>query len=290
MTNPSKKYSTSESFRQALETRIRQTWKQKGGDYQDHTRTVAFECFLAHLDPEKTTLKGGYALELRLSESRLTRDVDITIKEKSLLIVDKKSRPEAIRHYIQEQLNKDMSDYFTWEVQLGGKELPNAEAGGMRLTIISKIDNRNFREFHVDVELKEREILPPEKQKGRDLLGFAGVPNPIYSVTPNEAIWSEKLAAYTHPWNDRDNTRVKDIVDMNLLIDQGLDKEKIVEAMEKVFELKKLPETLKPPPESWKKTYPALAQQAGLELTLDQAYDRLNIFYQQIYALIAKDN
>jgi hypothetical protein len=33
-----------------------------------------------------------------------------------------------------------------------------------------------------------------------------------------------------------------------------------------------------------------LAQQAGLELTLDQAYDRLNIFYQQIYALIAKDN
>ena len=159
--------------------------------------------------------------------------------------------------------------------------MPNAEAGGIRLTVISMIDGRNFREFHVDVELKEKEILPPTTHKGKDLFGFAGVPNPPYSLTPNELIWSEKLAAYIHPWNDRHNTRVKDIVDLNLLIDQGLDKEQIYQAMEKIFESIKLSETLKPPPEPWNKTYPALAQQAGLELTLEQAYDRLNTFYKK---------
>jgi Nucleotidyl transferase AbiEii toxin, Type IV TA system len=213
MTSPSKKYNTPESFRQALETRLRQTWKEKGGDYQDHTR---------------------------------------------------------------------IGDYFTWQVRLGAKELPNAEAGGTRLTVISMIDGRNFREFHVDVELKEREILPPERQAGRDILSFAGVPNPTYSITPNELIWSEKLAAYIHPWNDRHNTRVKDIVDLNLLIDQGLDEEKICQAMEKVFDSIQLPKALQPPPEPWNKTYPILAQQAGLELTLDQAYNKLNDYYKNI--------
>lgn len=198
-------------------------------------------------------------------------------------MVDKGNRPEAIRQYMQERLDQDLGDNFTWEVRVGGKELANAEEGGSRLTVIAKVDDRVFREFHVDVALQEKEILPPERYEGRDVLGFAGVPNPTYSITPNEAIFAEKIHAYTHPWNDRDNTRVKDIVDMNLLVDQELDKENLCQALEKVFESRELPEMLPPPPESWNKSYDKLAQQAGLELDLEGAYDRLAAFYEKVY-------
>ena len=275
-------YKTATDFRCALEARVRQTWKQCGGKYQDHTRSIAFERFLARCNPNTTTVKGGYALELRMPEARTTRDIDLNLSEKSLLLVEKEKRAEAIRQYFENCLNSDLGDHFKWKVLIGAKELPNAEGGGTRLTIISEVDNRIFREFHVDVNLQDIEILPPEKCTGHNMLGFASIPNPIYSVTPNEAIFAEKLQAYTTVWRDRENSRVKDIIDMNLIIDQKPNSHKLCLALNKVFKSHKLPEHLSPPPESWNKDYPRLAQLSKLSLSLDQAYERLNSFYEKL--------
>ncbi len=115
------------------------------------------------------------------------------------------------------------------------------------------------------------------------MLSFAGVANPTFSVTPNEAIFAEKMHAYLHPWNDRINTRDKDIVDANLLIDRGMDKGKVCVAMEKVFQARELPESLPPPPAEWNKSYDKLADQVGLDRKLDEAYEKLNSFYKEIY-------
>lgn len=277
-----KKYNSAGEFRQALENKVRAAWKNRPGtQYQDHTRIVAFERCLARFDSERTTLKGGYALELRLNTARLTKDMDLTIIEKKLLIANREKQAEAIREYVQVVLEKDIDDYFNFEVKQGAKHLKNAEGGGTRLTIVANVDGRVFREFHIDIEVKEIEILPPESHLAQDVLGFAGIPNPTVSLVCSETMFAEKLNAYMVQWDDRENTRTKDIVDLNLLLDEGVDKEKICQAMKKVFESIKLPETLKPPPESWKQIYPELAQQAGLELTLEQAYDRLNTFYKK---------
>jgi hypothetical protein len=90
MVKDSKKYKAAGDFRRALEEKVRAIWKdQPGTQYQDHTRIVAFERCLARFDPAKTTLKGGYALELRLTEARLTKDMDLTITKEKLLIANK---------------------------------------------------------------------------------------------------------------------------------------------------------------------------------------------------------
>jgi hypothetical protein len=285
MTKESKLYKTAADFRQALENKVRVTWReQPGTSYQDHTRRVAFERCLARFDSTKTTLKGGYALELRLSEARVTRDMDLTIIEKNLLIADKEKQAQAIREYIQAQLDLDLDDYFTFEVKPGAKHLRNAEGGGTRLTIISKIDDRVFREFHIDIEIRANEILPPEHRQGRNLLAFAGVSNPTVSITPNEVMFAEKLHAYTAEWNDRENTRVKDIVDINCLLDQNMDQNKVDIAIQKLFKADYLPEKLPYPPDSWDEQYSKLALQVNLNLDLDEAYKRLNSYYEQLYS------
>lgn len=111
MAKESKLYKTAADFRQALENKLRTTWRaQPGTSCQDHTRMVAFERCLARFDSTKTTLKGGYALELRLSEARVTRDMDLTIIEKNLLIADKEKQAQAIRAYVQAQLDLDLDD------------------------------------------------------------------------------------------------------------------------------------------------------------------------------------
>ena len=101
---------------------MRATWKgQPGTQYQDHTRIVAFERCLARFNPLKTTLKGGYALEFRLTDARLTKDMDLTITEEKLLIADKDRQAEAIREYVQDLLQQDLDDYFTFEIKQGAK-------------------------------------------------------------------------------------------------------------------------------------------------------------------------
>lgn len=285
MTEDSTRYKTADDFRQALEIRIRTQWQKEGGDYQDHTRTVAFERCLARFNPETTTLKGGYALELRLAESRLTKDIDLTINEKALLISDKKEQKEAIRQYVQTCLDKDIGDYFVFEVKHGARSLPNTEGGGTRLTIIAKVADRAFREFHVDIEIQDREILPPERQQGRDVLGFAGIKNPTISIAANELIFAEKLHAYMRTWNDRDNTRVKDIVDMVQLTEQNMDKEKLMHAIDKVFadpDSHEVPEQLSPPPASWEVRYNEMARSVNLSLGLSDAYEKLRKYIQPV--------
>jgi hypothetical protein len=66
---------------------------------------------------------------------------------------------------VQEALQQDLDDYFTFEVKQGAKHLTKVEGGGIRLTIIAKVDGRVFREFHIDIEIREKEILPPERHK-----------------------------------------------------------------------------------------------------------------------------
>jgi hypothetical protein len=67
-------------------------------------------------------------------------------------------------------------------------------------------------------------------------LKFAGIsPATIYAIS-KEQQFAEKLHAYTLPRPDRFNTRVKDLVDMLLLIREGsIDEDVVRENLSKVF-------------------------------------------------------
>lgn len=75
-----KSYSSAFAFRRALEDRLNSASKAEGIDLQRMRRQVAFDRLLARLFAAGNPpwrLKGGYALELKLSVARTTRDLDL---------------------------------------------------------------------------------------------------------------------------------------------------------------------------------------------------------------------
>lgn len=73
-------YSTATAFRRALEDRLAALSKASGTDLQRMRRQVGFDRLLVRLfsiGNPPWRLKGGYALELKLSLARATRDLDL---------------------------------------------------------------------------------------------------------------------------------------------------------------------------------------------------------------------
>jgi hypothetical protein len=121
---------------------------------------------------------------------------------------------------------------------------------------------------------------------GSSLLDFAGIPAARVALYPPAQQFAEKVHAYTFPWQDRDNTRVKDLVDLVLLVDSGLlEPDHVVRALRATFEARKthpLPLRLPEPPPTWEESYAALAQELGLSaLTLQAAYAHLDAYWQR---------
>ena len=95
---------------------------------------------------------------------------------------------------------------------------------------------------------------PYETLSGRDWLGFAGIASAKFPAVSPEAQFAEKLHAYTLPRVGRENTRVKDLVDLVLLIERAeLDAARLTMAIRETFQRRKthdVPSALIPPPAS----------------------------------------
>jgi hypothetical protein len=72
------------------------------------------------------------------------------------------------------------------------------------------------------VGLGDPTLGEPAWVEGDPLLDFAGIPAVCIPVVPAAQQVAQKIHAYTFPWQDRDNTRVKDLVDLVLLVHSGL--------------------------------------------------------------------
>jgi hypothetical protein len=123
---------------------------------------------------------------------------------------------------------------------------------------------------------------PLEVIEGRDWLGFAGIASPSLYMIPREQQFAEKLHAYTLPRHGSVNSRVRDLVDMVLLIHSGtLAKAKVAEAIRLTFDRRgthALPKSLPKPPSDWKKPYDALAKECGLPGAVDGAFAILDVY------------
>jgi hypothetical protein len=101
-----------------------------------------------------------------------------------------------------------------------------------------------------------------------------------------EELFANKIHAYTRV-RPTENTRVEDLVDMALLINHGLDREKIRLSLGEVFSAsadhQMVPNQLPAPPSSWKKEFESIAERRNLQLSLDQAFQIVTDFYSQLY-------
>jgi predicted nucleotidyltransferase component of viral defense system len=287
-------YSTPFAFHMALEERLRNTSQREGIDLLRLRRRVAFERLLARLFAEAEPpwlLKGGYALELRLAyQARSTRDLDLSVPEPERLHLSREAgisqeRADRLHEYLQVAAEQDLGDAFRFLIRAPRGELTGAPGGGVRCGVEARLAGRTFVQFHVDVGLGDPMLGEPAWVEGGPLLDFAGIPAVRIPVVPATQQFAEKIHAYTFPWQDRDNTRVKDLVDLVLLVHSGLlEVTEVTQALEMTFRARAthpLTAELLKPPKAWSESFAALAIELGLPVQdLEQAHAYLSAFWR----------
>lgn len=282
-----KTFKTPTAFRKSLERRLMNISQETNIDLQRLRRKVAFDRLLARFfinDTNTWVLKGGYALEIRFVHARATKDIDLTLP----LQLYASSESEYLMTMLQEESHIELGDYFTFTFRPAMQELDGAPEGGFRFPVEAIMDGRPFVKFHIDIGIGDILVEPVEKIIGEDWLEFAGIsPAVIYAIS-KEQQFAEKLHAYTLPRTDRLNTRVKDLVDMLLLIREGSVSEAIVnENLRKVFHRRNthiLPATLPLPPDGWNVKFDLLVKECGMSESLDQAIEIVDHFYKRSIA------
>lgn len=144
---------------------------------------------------------------------------------------------------------------------------------------------RTFVRFHLDVGAGIV-LDPPEQAKTRDWLGFAGISPSSVAMIQREQQFAEKLHAYTLPRTAAPNSRVRDLVDMVLLIQScTLESNRVVQALHATFDLRathSVPKALHPPLEDWSAPFARLAAECRLELSASEAFRVLVEFYSAL--------
>ena len=278
-----KKYSTAFAFRRALEDRLKVKSQEQGTDFQRVRRSVAFDRLLCRLfvpGGEPWLLKGGYAMELRIQTARVTKDIDLTLP--AGILRDDGNQNELLHGMLQDAADNDLGDYFTFLIGTPMLDLDAAPYGGARFPVTSLVAEKLYVKFHLDLGVGDASAKPFEKFTGADWLGFAGIPPGEFCGISREEQFAEKLHAYTRPREQRSNSRVKDLIDMVLLIDLGLESTRLRRALEITFTRRNshpLPSSLEAPPEFWPKPYEALARECGLSGDITNGFKRVSDFY-----------
>ena len=277
-----RRFTNDAAFRQALEARLNDKAKRENVDVQRLRRQVAFDRLLCRLFSPGVAgwaLKGGYAMELRIVGARATRDVDLTLCRHI------RAKGELLNRRILEMIQKtvaiDHGDFFTFTVGESMMDLDGAPYGGARFPVECRLAGRVFARFHLDVGVGDTIIEPLEEIRGQAWLEFAGIPHATFLAIPKEQQFAEKLHAYTLPRGDRPNSRVRDLVDMVLLIRGGMNPIVLTSAVEKTFGRRKthdIPHGLQSPPMSWVGPYSELARECGLPTDVSIGFEEVSAF------------
>ena len=280
-------YPSATAFRQALEARLLKLARTEKVDIQRLRRQVAFDrflCRLFHVPNPPWVLKGGYAMELQLETARTTRDIDLAFQKR--LGSDSEERKHKVLQLIQDAAARNLADGFVFRVGEATQDLDAAPYGGERYPVEAVMDGRLFVRFHLDVGMGDAVLDPPGTVHGRDWLQFAGIPDVAFPVIPREQHFAEKYHAYTLPRGQRENSRVRDLLDMLLLIREGrLDNSRTQEALRRTFRRRDthaIPVDVPLPPTNWTRPFAALAKSCGLTEDTVSAHAQLTAFLCQI--------
>lgn len=277
------RYASPAAFRAALEIRLLAQSRESGIDLNRLRRRAVFERILSRLEqaaPGRWILKGGMALEVRWRDrARSTRDLDVALRGE---VVD----VTGVRLEISDALAQDPdSDWFQFTVSEPRTVLPD-ELGrpGWRFRIDAQLAGKTFAAVTVDVVVRPDEVTRTERLRLPGAFEFAGIEPVEIEAVDCAQHFAEKLHALTRTYGERPNTRVKDLPDLLLLIEEGLSPgAEIRSAVESVFAARgthPVPTQLPDPPAFWASRYAALA--AGLDIparTIDEAMGKLRAFW-----------
>ncbi|CAN5714814.1 hypothetical protein BH10CYA1_BH10CYA1_64190 [soil metagenome] len=283
METAKEKYKTAKAFRVAIADRLKVLSRQSGEPYLDLYRRVAIDRFLARIDWTKWTAKGGYILQRRLPKARRTKDIDMATADFSFILEDAQAQQDALLLAFQDMARVDVGDYFEFRVT-ADQALPGFGKGGLRCHVQCLIDSKDWSTFQLDAIIQTETVFPAELVTGDQFLSFAGMEALQLKVPVKEEVFAEKIHAYTTP-RENENTRVKDMLDLALLIGDGLDPRKTKTAIVGVFKIRKthdVPAELLRPPGNWTTVFAELVQDTDIDMNLNEAFSTVSAFYKTL--------
>jgi hypothetical protein len=276
-------YSTDAAFRAALETRLATRSREAAVDLNRLRRRVVFERLLTRLErvePGRWVLKGGMALEVRWQDrARATRDMDLVMRHEVGATAD--VRAELVRP-LAEDVDRDRFRFSVGEA----RELQADEAGrpGWRMAVEAMLAGRQFAAVRVDVVVRPDEISRTERLLFPGSLVFAGIEPAEVEVVDRAQHFAEKLHALTRTYTTRPSTRVKDLADLVLLVDDGLEPNPaVLDTVQHVFVSRAthpIPTDLVDPPAEWAGRYAELSAELDVSAaTVSDAMRSLRTFW-----------
>ena len=252
----------------ALERRLNEQSRNTGVSLDRLRRRVVFQRVVARLqaaEPGVWVLKGGMAMEVRLGDqARLTKDIDLGLRETiataddltDKLVTATGSDPFADRFELVSepfaQLMADDAGYLTW-----------------RSRVTAVLAGKYFGRVQLDVSPRAYELRATDRILLPNALDFAGIMAPEIEVIDVHRHAAEKYHAMSRDHGDRENTRVRDLVDVVILIESGLlDAARLRPAVAEVWEERDHtapPDRFSHPPASWVGPFQKLAAEADLE-------------------------
>ena len=153
-------------------------------------------------------------------------------------------------------------------------ELPMSLADGTatwRVRIAVRLARRPFGRVQLDIALRPYDLDATDMLTMPNSLDFAGVPDVRFEVVDLHRHAAEKFHAMLRDFGDRENSRVRDLVDLVLLAELDLlDDAKLGAALSRVWTEREdvaPPEALPSLPEGWPARYQRLAAQLDLAST-----------------------
>jgi hypothetical protein len=276
-------YESPAALRQALETRLGNRSRETGIDLERLRRRAAFERLLVRLElgaPGRWIVKGGMALEIRLGDrARSTRDLDLALR-------DMPGDGSAVRELLIDCLSVDREE-DGFEFLVGEPTtitLDEAGRPGWRFPVESRMAGRKFASVRLDVVARDDESSKTQRVELPGVLDFAGLERHDVEVVDPTQHFAEKAHAFTRTYGERPNTRVRDLPDMVLLIDDGLEPSpELFSIVSRLFEARAesaMPAELPDPPSFWHENYPAISTELDVSAkTLDEAMTLVQDFW-----------
>jgi hypothetical protein len=255
------KYQDAAAFRMALEQRLKDGARD-GAELSRERKRVAFDRLLVRLQAVATdrwTLKGGFALDLRLAaRARSTKDVDI----------EWRAAEDELADTLLDTADHDSGDFFVLSIERTGA--PADRLGGAhRFRVSASLAGRAFETFQLDVGFRADGAAGVEALRTDDLLVFAGIEPIQVPAISLELQIAEKLHAYLQTYEGgRGSTRVKDLVDLALIAELSSLRAAILRSeIESIFDRRgehAPPRSLPSPPPEWARPFGRLAEEVGI--------------------------
>lgn len=280
------RYQSPAALRAAIEQRLLSQSQQTGISLDRLRRRVLYERIVIRLDlaePATWVVKGGLALDVRMGErARTTKDLDLGLIEDAI-------EGDRIRERLIDALATDPDrDWFTFVV--GRPRQLNADQQGRviwRFSVESSLAGRPFGALKLDVAPRIGEHEPTERVLLHNLLEFADLKSRTVELIDINRHAAEKFHALTREYDDRPNSRVRDLIDLVLLLENDyLDATRCCDTIEATFtqrDTHSIPNELADPPPAWAAHYATLTEDLDVEAkSLDTAMQLVRSFWYQL--------